>query len=490
MFNIKINLFIILIILLTFSCNEEISVTPPNAKPQAGYIFVTSKPTGAAIYLNGLNTGRETPDSIDWLDSGDYRILLRLKGWKDTLITTHINKDEKKSFYIDFTVSSSMLGAIYCTSEPEGADVFFNDSATGKLTPLLISGLLPGEYKIFLNKINYLDDSIYVEVESQKITKANIVMTDTMEMVTYNTRNSGIPSNSILCIAVDNNNLKWIGTDGAGISSFDGANFITYNKTNSPLPDNRISSIYVDVQNNKWIGTTSGGLAIFNGLSWIQVNSTNSNLPDDLVITKIIGDKNGKIWISTTGYGIIQFDRLNSKIYNKQNTGMPIDYINDMTVDNNNVLYFATYNGIVKYDGINWSIYNNSNSGIPNYVVVLAAHYNNYIFAKFNLTEDEALIGLPYFAVFDDELKMFNEINANVGPDFNSINRDSRNRIWVSGSNGFLYIERYIVRKQWTVDNSNLPNGGVLTVVGDNNNMNLHWIGTQVGGLVKLKGQF
>src|SRR3982751_1577058 len=76
----------------------------------------------------------------------------------------------------------------------------------------------------------------------------------------YNTSNSPLPENSVRCIAIDHNDVKWIGTD-FGLASFDNTNWTVYQTSNSGLPDNSIRSIAIDHQNNIWIGTFSAGLA-------------------------------------------------------------------------------------------------------------------------------------------------------------------------------------------------------------------------------------
>jgi hypothetical protein len=353
---------------------------------------------------------------------------------------------------------------------------------------MLISGLLPGKYKIFLNKINYLDDSIYVDVESQKITEAKIVMTDTMEMVVYNTKNSGMPSNSVLCIAVDKNNIKWIGTDGAGIASFDGANFITYNKTNSPLPDNRVASIYVDEQNNKWIGTTYGGLVKFDGMNWTVYNKlTNSELPDDLIIQKVNGDKNGMIWIGTWGKGLLSFDGTKFTLYNEQNTGIKLYSVFDITFDNPGNMWLAVYGGVVKYDGNNWKLFNKTNSGIPYTAITLVSYYNNDVFVGFSLAEDEG--GYANFYYFSEEYQSWNPLYGLRVNKLNSMVRDKQNLIWICGTFGFQFIDRYRIRTNWNNDNSHLPDNYISAMAVDNTNYP-YWVCTQNGGLVKFKKKF
>lgn len=460
------------------SCNKEVNISQPEPQPNSGFIFIESKPQGARIYLNGLNTGRNTPDSITWLDSGYYKILLRLPGWKDSLINVFLTVNERKYINLDFTVSPAMLGTIYCTSTPPGVNIIFNDSILGRTTPDYISGLLPGRYKIKYNKINYLNDSVYVNVESQKVTEAHIDMVDTIMMVIYNTHNSNIPTNSVLSIATDKNNLKWIGTDGAGLCTYDGVKFTTYNNSNSLLPDNRIASIYIDGQDNKWIGTTSGGLVKISGSAWILYNSTNTTLPE-MTIVKITGDNTGKIWIGTWGNGLISFDGVNSTIYNQQNTGLPINIVNDVAIDNENTVYAATNFGIAKYSGNTWDFYDN-NDGCPKQAIALVCNYNNDLYASFKTDDNEAAMGMTSFAYLSENTWTFLSSHS-----INFFSRDRHNLIWFGTLSSFGYVERRRIRDEWGYYNSTFPEDVPLSIADDKGN--LHWIGTRVSGLVKLK---
>ncbi len=49
-----------------------------------------------------------------------------------------------------------------------------------------------------------------------------------------------------------------------GLVKFDGSGWAIYNTSNSGLPSNEVYAIALDDNNNKWIGTAMGGLAVFN----------------------------------------------------------------------------------------------------------------------------------------------------------------------------------------------------------------------------------
>ena len=73
---------------------------------------------------------------------------------------------------------------------------------------------------------------------------------------TYTTED-GLANNWVWSIAVDADNVKWFGTQGSGVSSFDGTTWTTYTKDDG-LTNNDVYSIAVDADNVKWFGTLYG----------------------------------------------------------------------------------------------------------------------------------------------------------------------------------------------------------------------------------------
>ena len=117
----------------------------------------------------------------------------------------------------------------------------------------------------------------------------------------YSESNSWLPRNGVSCIAIDNNNNKWIGTAWYGLSMFDGTNWTVYNPSNSGLSSNSINCIAIDHNNNKWIGTRYGGLCMFDGNdNWIVYNTSNIGLYS-YNIRCIAIDHNNNKWIGTAG---------------------------------------------------------------------------------------------------------------------------------------------------------------------------------------------
>jgi ligand-binding sensor domain-containing protein len=68
-------------------------------------------------------------------------------------------------------------------------------------------------------------------------------------------------------VAVDANGAVWAALTyqivndnrvSAGVAKFDGETWTTFNKTNSGLVDNTVLSIAIDADDNKWLGTMGG----------------------------------------------------------------------------------------------------------------------------------------------------------------------------------------------------------------------------------------
>lgn len=80
---------------------------------------------------------------------------------------------------------------------------------------------------------------------------------DGAEWTTYSKLNSDLAGDYIYSLAVDRNDVKWIGTN-AGVSRFDGKSWTTFDRYKSRLCNNKINAIAVEKNNTIWFGTDSG----------------------------------------------------------------------------------------------------------------------------------------------------------------------------------------------------------------------------------------
>ena len=101
---------------------------------------------------------------------------------------------------------------------------------------------------------------------------------------------------------VDQENNKWFGTWGAGLSRFDGKNWKTYTISDG-LPGNMIHSLKLDHKGNLWIGT-NGGVSMFDGKGFKSYKMEDGLFSNTVYSIEI--DPDGTKWFGTFG-GISKF---------------------------------------------------------------------------------------------------------------------------------------------------------------------------------------
>lgn len=102
----------------------------------------------------------------------------------------------------------------------------------------------------------------------------------------------GLPQSEVFSLIQDQKGNLWLGTNGGGISRFNGKEFISYDRRHG-LADNNIRSLYQDSKENLWIGT-SIGISSFNGVSFKNYG-IDDNVPNAVYFT-VFEDKKGRIW--------------------------------------------------------------------------------------------------------------------------------------------------------------------------------------------------
>ena len=74
---------------------------------------------------------------------------------------------------VDFPEESA-TGKLFINSSPGGAEIFFESSKTGKVTPDSLVNLQPGSYNLKLHLSGYLDENFLVNVQSGQRKYINI----------------------------------------------------------------------------------------------------------------------------------------------------------------------------------------------------------------------------------------------------------------------------------------------------------------------------
>ena len=144
------------------------------------------------------------------------------------------------------------------------------------------------------------------------------------------TTDDGLPMDDIMCGYRDASGMLWFGTNGGGISRYDGHVFTNYNTANG-LPDNVILTIGGDSKGNIWIGTSTGGLCRYDGRTFTPI-ALNDATGLERGITGIVETADGALWFSTRGRGIYRYDGQHYTNYTKAD-GLGYDHVRGMARD-------------------------------------------------------------------------------------------------------------------------------------------------------------
>jgi hypothetical protein len=197
-------------------------VTPPPTPPAvlSGRLSVTSDPSGARVFVNGENTGRTTPTTVENLSPGKrVNVAVMHKGYEDWRRTVTVEGDKTVPVYASLKKEPSATppppketkpketppkekpkeetakkpeekpkqppppppppvrppveekpvatagkpGSLAVTSDPSGADVYVNSEYKGK-TPLRVNDVSPGTVKVAVSKDGYMKQTQTVKI--------------------------------------------------------------------------------------------------------------------------------------------------------------------------------------------------------------------------------------------------------------------------------------------------------------------------------------
>jgi signal transduction histidine kinase/sugar lactone lactonase YvrE len=133
---------------------------------------------------------------------------------------------------------------------------------------------------------------------------------------------------NFLCITEDHKGIIWIGTEGAGIFSYDGEEFEVFN-TSQGLLSNYAYSIKTDTNNNIWIGSRKGISKYLRGEKLFKHFDSQSGFSNLRIATHgIFEEQNGDLWFSTFE-GVMHYQAS----HENKNTVEPPVYFTKITAD-------------------------------------------------------------------------------------------------------------------------------------------------------------
>lgn len=121
--------------------------------PIYGKISVTSSPSGAVLYLDGLSKGT-TPITVTSVTPGTHTVDLTLTSYQDYHTTVTVTAGQIATLTATLTPIPT-TGGLSITSTPSGATILVDGIKTG-VTPMGVE-LLPGSHVVKLQKAGYVE---------------------------------------------------------------------------------------------------------------------------------------------------------------------------------------------------------------------------------------------------------------------------------------------------------------------------------------------
>ena len=111
-----------------------------------------------------------------------------------------------------------------------------------------------------------------------------------------------LDNQGVYALHIDAAGNLWAGADG--LSMFDGNTWTTYDTSNSGIPTDYVMSIGSGSNGDVWIGTALFGAVRFDGATWQVFDLTNSGITNDYTVQAITVDHLGNTWMGCTMDGI------------------------------------------------------------------------------------------------------------------------------------------------------------------------------------------
>ncbi len=273
----------------------------------------------------------------------------------------------------------------------------------------------------------------------------------------------------IYTVLEDKRGDLWFGTDGSGISKYNGTSFVNYS-VKEGLSSGTVISMIEDRNGNLWIGTHNG-VTKFDGKNFTQF--TEKEGLSNRNVSSIIEDKKGNFWFGTEGGGVTKFDGEHFINYTTKE-GLPGNFILTCTEDKNGNIWFGTDKGAARFDGNTFTHYT-SKDGLPgDYISVIMED------KKGNIWFGSHGQGISQFD--GKKIRTFSEKDGLSGANVLSMIEDHAGNIWIGTFNGLIKFDG----KSFTFfkQEQGLTKNKVLKIIEDKND-NI-WIGTDGGGVNKL----
>jgi hypothetical protein len=125
--------------------------------PVPASLTVTSKPTGADIFIDGVQQKETTPYTFPNIATGTHSVIVSKIGYlgKYSTITVSQGQPTKVDVTLEPLQPGTGTGTISVISDPPGAGIMLDGKSSGKSTPYDFSGISSGGHTVEMTIVGY-----------------------------------------------------------------------------------------------------------------------------------------------------------------------------------------------------------------------------------------------------------------------------------------------------------------------------------------------
>jgi len=303
------------------------------------------------------------------------------------------------------------------------------------------------------------------------------VLTTVVQQFNFQTYSvsEGLGQSQVYALIEDQNGYLWMGTQGGGISRFDGQNFQSFT-TRDSLKDNFVYTLLQRRNGDLIIGSKTGLSIYKNGKFQSYFNDLQKSVND------LIEDKKGRVWIGTSN-GVYRIEEKNGKEelvnYSKsQNWSSPRIYC--LSEGENGVIWMGTTIGIYKIEEENTTIFSTQNGLPANDVTAILATENESVLV--------GIFGKGVYQISGNEVFPLPTQTSIRSTSFWSFMQRKDGEIWLGSLDAGVYVWQ---PKDSTIlqldERKGLSKNDVRCMVEDR--WGEVWVGTSGGGVSRYSGQ-
>jgi ligand-binding sensor domain-containing protein len=236
-------------------------------------------------------------------------------------------------------------------------------------------------------------------------------------------RKSGLSGSYVFALQEDIYGTLWVGTD-KGLCSFDGDEFKAY--TLDSLGTNTIIALSSDKAGNLWIGTTNG-LFYFDGKKFISKKDLLPTSASNQRINCLSLDSKDHLWIGMDNQIIRTKDNVETWSYTNGYSG---GKVYDISEDNKGNIWLATYRGAYSFDGQSFNKFNTNEGLKSNLLQSLFVDKNDNLWFAY---QDK---GISVYNPTDSTFTHLSERDGLCKNDIRCITQDRWGNMWLGSSGG------------------------------------------------------